>query len=122
MANKNISLRTLNKGVNMKTNNYFLSLLFPILFFSFNNYSCSDNSISSALENEIKLTYFDRKGQDVYYKGDKIGDKIIVYFNGKVEKYARYFEADDVLINTSYITTSDMQDLDCNASDGKGIS
>ena len=96
----------------MKTNNYFLCLFLSILFSSFSNYSCSDNNISSELQNEVKLTYWDRKGQDVYKKGDQIGDKIIVYFNGKVEKYSRYFESDDVLINTSYIIASDMQDLD----------
>lgn len=91
---------------NQKIN--FLLILFLLLF---NNYSCSDYLSSSVQPNEAKLIYSTKIGWDVYKDGDKLGEKIIVYFNGKVEKYTRYYNLEDVLMNTSRISKSEVNDL-----------
>jgi hypothetical protein len=59
----------------------------------------------------VKLIYSSKIGQDVYKKGDRLGEKIIVYFNGKVEKYSRYYESEDVLLKTSKIGISEIKEL-----------
>ncbi|MBU2506050.1 MAG: hypothetical protein KJ799_04925 [Bacteroidetes bacterium] len=84
-------------------------LILLILFFS--NYSCSDNHSSSIQQNEVKLIYSAENGKDVYIKGDRLGEKIVVYFNGKVEKYIIYYESEDVLLKSSQISISEIKEL-----------
>jgi hypothetical protein len=86
---------------------------FLLIFFclTFSNYSCSENVSSSVQPNEVKLIYSTKIGWDVYREGDRLGEKIIVYFNGSVEKYTRYYKSEDVLMNTSRISISEVNDL-----------
>ena len=95
----------------MKPRNYIKHLILFILFVTFSNYSCSDNGTSSEIQNEVKLIYSTQNGQDIYYKDDYIGDKYIIYYNGTVEKYSRYYNSDDVLSKTSQINEGDIQAL-----------
>jgi len=91
--------------------NHRINFLLILLLLPFSNYSCSDNLSSSVQPDEVKLIYSTKIGWDVYKEGDKLGEKIIVYFNGKVEKYTRYYKLQDVLIKTSRISISEINNL-----------
>ena len=91
----------------------YQKIIFLILFLvlPFSTYFCSDNIASSNQPNEIKLIYSTKIGRDVYKEGDRLGEKIVVYFNGSVEKYAIYYKSDDVLLNTSTINLREISEL-----------
>ena len=96
----------------MKAINYKIKLVLFILLISFSNYSCSDNGTSSEIPNGIKLVYSTNNGQDIYKKGDYIGEKIIINYDGTLKKYTRYYDSDDVLLQTTKINSIDIQELD----------
>jgi len=63
-------------------------------------------------DNDIKVIYVETESREVPRKGDRIGIRIILYFDGTIEKYSLHIGMEDELVAVNQISQSDINKID----------
>ena len=61
---------------------------------------------------DIKLVYVKTESRDVPRKGESMGIRIILYFDGTIEKYSIHIRMEDRLIAINHITQNELNNID----------
>ena len=91
-------------------NNFRILILFSIsisllIFSSFSSFSINGN-------NDIKVEYAKTDSREVPHKGDRIGIRIVLYFDGTIEKYSLHIGMEDELIAVNRISQNEINKID----------
>ncbi|MCW8811148.1 MAG: hypothetical protein OQJ93_08635 [Ignavibacteriaceae bacterium] len=68
--------------------------------------------VESPIENNIKLMYARTESRDVLRVGDKLGSRIILYFDGRIEKYSIVYGTDEILLSVNRLNQNEIKNID----------
>jgi len=91
---------------------YIISILI-LSFIGANVFIASSNSMTVFnSNNEIKVVYAHTASREGMHKEDRMGIRIILYFDGKIEKYSINIRTEDKLIAINHITQNEINNID----------
>ena len=74
--------------------------------------SSSNSSTVFNSSNEIKVVYAHTSSRDFPREGDRMGIRIILYFDGTIEKYSIHIRMEDRLIAINHIMQNEINNID----------